>query len=95
MTTYQYLCLEHGTFEIRATMGTAPRQAVCPTCDAGSRRLFTAPTLRRVAPAVGAAVDRAERSREAPEVVAAPPPRRRPSRPTAPANPALRRLPRP
>ena len=94
MTRYEYRCPEHGAFEVRAAMGSAPRHAACPTCDADSRRLFAPPTLRRVAPAVGAAVDRAERSREAPEVVRAPPPRRRPPRPTAPANPALRRLPR-
>lgn len=95
MTTYQYRCGEHGAFDVRAAMGSAPPQAACPTCDADSRRLFTAPTLRRVAPAVGAAVDRAERSREAPDVVTAPPPRGRPSRPVVPANPALQRLPRP
>jgi putative FmdB family regulatory protein len=94
MTVYEYRCREHGPFEVRADMGTASPTAACPDCGMDGRRAFTAP-MTRTAPAAGAARDRAERTRETPDVVASPPPRRRPARPAAPADPALRRLPRP
>lgn len=97
MPTYEYRCDADGTFEIHRPVGTAGPEAVCPTCTAAASRVFTAPMLSRSPRRVAAAIDRAERTREAPDVVAAPPPRggvaARPS--PVQQNPALRSLPRP
>lgn len=96
MAAYDFCCPEHGSFEIVARMGTAGQRVDCPRCGRGSPRVFTAPMLGLADRRVGAVVDRAERSRERPEVVTTlptKPPSKRPR--VAPPNPALKRLPRP
>ncbi len=95
MTTYRYHCAEHGGFDRAAPLGAAPERWTCPECGADSRREFTAPMLALAPRALVALVDRTERSRDEPDVVVAPPPRPLPRRRIPPANPALRRLPRP
>jgi hypothetical protein len=78
-------------------MGTAPPTIACPACDAPAERVYSAPMLlisrsRRLS----SVIDRCEKTRDEPEVVTSPPPRDpRKRTPMAPANPALRRLPRP
>lgn len=95
MATYQYRCATHGSLEITRPLGTAPASATCPTCHEPAGRVFSAPMLGRTPGALRSALDRADRSRDQPDVVSAPPPRPA-SRPhPALANPALRRLPRP
>ncbi|TDC06641.1 zinc ribbon domain-containing protein [Nonomuraea longispora] len=92
MATYAYRCLDCGQFEVRLPIGTAEAVRDCPVCRSPARRLFTAPHLARLAPAVSAALTREEQSREAPEVVTRTPAgQRRPP----PSHPALSRLPRP
>ncbi|GGP99641.1 FmdB family zinc ribbon protein [Streptosporangium pseudovulgare] len=91
MVTYEYLCPECGRFEVRLPMGAAPPTRDCPACERAARRVLSAPRLSRVSPALSAALDRGERSREAPEVVPAPPGRRA----VRPPHPATARLPRP
>jgi len=103
MTLYEYRCRDHGEISVSLPMGTAPTSIACPVCDAQADRVFSAPLLlssssRRRATLIGRAtlIDRSEKSRHEPEVVASPPRRDpRDRTPTAPANPALRRLPRP
>lgn len=101
MTLYEYRCDEHGLTSVSLPMGTAPRSVACEVCGAPAERVYSAPMLMtskspRLAPAIASAIDRCERSRDEPEVVTSLPPRdpRRRTR-MAPANPALRRLPRP
>jgi putative FmdB family regulatory protein len=96
MTVYEYRCGADGPFELRRPLGTQPGSAPCPVCGGDAPRAFSAPMLSRAPRALVAAMDRAEKSRDAPEVVTSLPPapaRRR--TPMAPPNPALRRLPRP
>ncbi len=97
MTLYEYRCRDHGLTSVSLPMGTAPRSIACPVCSAPTERVFSAPMLmtsksRRLA----SVIDRCEKSRDEPEVVTSLPPRDPHKRtPMAPANPALRRLPRP
>jgi hypothetical protein len=94
MAVYQYRCGKHGIVEATFPMGTAPGRLRCSSCDGDADRVFSPPLLSRTPKAVTAAIDHAEKSRVEPDVVSAPigPARRR--RPIAPANPALRQLPR-
>ncbi|MDP9863693.1 MULTISPECIES: FmdB family zinc ribbon protein [Streptosporangium] len=91
MATYEYLCRECGRFDVQLPIGTAPASRDCSACGRGARRVFSPPGLSRVHPALSAALDLDERSREAPEVVSNIP-REHPPRPP---HPALARLPRP
>ena len=90
--TYEYRCDRDGLFEVQRSPG-AHSQVPCPDCARPGARVFTAPMLSRAPRAVGRAIDRAARTREAPDVVTQPPRTARASR--SPDNPALRRLPRP
>ena len=97
MTLYEYRCPEHGETSVSLPMGTAPPSVACPVCDSPAERVYHAPMLmtsrssRRMS-----LIDRCEKTRDEPEVVTSLP-RRDPQKrtPLAPANPALRRLPRP
>jgi putative FmdB family regulatory protein len=94
MATYQYRCAEHGILETNRPIGAAPKRYACPVCGGQAGRLFSAPLLSLADRRAVALIDETEKSREAPEVVASLPPRRR-STPPAKATPAQRRLPRP
>ncbi|WP_089205899.1 FmdB family zinc ribbon protein [Streptosporangium subroseum] len=91
MAIYEYLCPACGPFDVRLPIGTAPLSRGCSTCERGARRVFSPPNISRTHPALSAALDRDEQSREAPAVVSSLPVRRRPR----PPHPALARLPRP
>lgn len=97
MTLYEYRCRHHGETSVSLPMGTAPRSIACPVCKAPAERIYSAPMLmtsksRRLT----SVIDRCEKTRDQPDVVTSPPPRDPHKRtPMAPANPALRRLPRP
>ncbi len=96
MALYEYRCERHGAFDATWAIGTAPASAACPDCGRAARRVFTSPLLARTPPALVAAIDRAEKTREAPDVVTALPPRPpRERTPVLPLTPTLRRLPRP
>ena len=96
MVAYQYGCELHGSFAVDRPMGEATATAACPACGAPARRVFTAPMLKRAPANRMALIDRAEKSRDEPDVVSSLPPRHPSKRtPMAPPNPALQRLPRP
>jgi putative FmdB family regulatory protein len=96
MAVYQYRCTDHGTAEVRRPVGAAPGTVPCPACGTAAARVYTAPGLVLGSPVRRALIDRAERSREQPDVVAAVPPARGPvRRADVLRNPALSRLPRP
>ncbi len=99
MATYQYRCGQHGDVEITEAMGSAPASVTCPTCGAEARRVFSAPMLSFKSPEsreLHGAIERAEKSRDEPDVVTSLPAKgRRKRTPTAPWTPALERLPRP
>ncbi len=96
MALYQYACDDDGPFDATAPIGTAPALLPCPACRNPSRRVFTAPRLSRASGPAFAAIERAERSASAPDVVTSlPPSARRTPRPGPAASPALRKLPRP
>lgn len=95
MPTYEYRCARDGPFDALQSVKNADRPARCPTCNEDSARVFSAPMLSRTPRAVRQAVDRADRTREAPEVVGTVPRRLRTAPSAAARNPALRRLPRP
>lgn len=90
MATYAYRCHECGPFEVRLPIGTAEPVTGCPACRSPARRVYTAPGLARLDPALSAGLAREEQSREAPEVIT-----RTTAGPPAPPHPALSRLPRP
>jgi hypothetical protein len=77
-------------------MGSATPAIACPACGAIAARVFTAPRLSFGSPVRRALLDRTEASRDHPDVVSAPPPRRGSGRRAdVSRNPALNRLPRP
>jgi putative FmdB family regulatory protein len=92
MATYEYLCPDCGRFDVHLPIGTAPASRDCFTCEREAHRVFSPPGFSLVHPALSAALDREEQSRDAPAVVSGVPNRRRPQ---PPPHPALARLPRP
>jgi putative FmdB family regulatory protein len=96
MAVYEYRCDEHGVFEVTRPLATPPGSIACRVCGSEGRRIFSKPMLSRSPPAVVAAIDRAEKSRDEPEVVTSlPPTGARKRTPVLPLTPTLRRLPRP
>jgi putative FmdB family regulatory protein len=95
VATYQYQCPDHGLLDVMMPIGTAPPTVQCRNCDTDAVRIFSAPMLSLAPRALIAAMDRADKSRDEPDVVTSLP-RHAPRRPhPALANPALRKLPRP
>jgi putative FmdB family regulatory protein len=95
LATYQYRCSGDGDFEVRHPIGTAPEPVRCPVCGGDAVRVYTAPMLFTASRAGVAAIDRAEKSRDQPDVVTALPASAARRRPAASVNPALQKLPRP
>lgn len=96
MVAYEYRCDTHGIFAVDRPMGGAPGAVACATCERKAARIFSAPMLRQGPANRMALIDKAEKSRDEPEVVTSLPPRHPSKRtPLAPPNPALQRLPRP
>jgi putative FmdB family regulatory protein len=96
MAIYEYRCDDDGTFEVVRPLGTAPESITCAVCGSEARRVFSKPMLSFTPPALVAAIDHAEKTRDEPDVVGSLPPadaRRR--TPVLPLTPRLRRLPRP
>ncbi|GLY66414.1 hypothetical protein Atai01_30330 [Amycolatopsis taiwanensis] len=91
MATYEYCCAQCGPFETRHPLGSAPSESLCPECGGASRRVFTTPHVFLMPKELGAAHERAEKSRDEPEVVSEVPGRGPARRP----HPALARLPKP
>lgn len=98
LATYQYSCEQHDVLDVTLPLGTAPESIRCAVCGNEARRVFSAPMLSFRSPesrALFGAIERAEKSRDEPEVVSSlPPPDARKRTPLAPLTPALRRLPR-
>lgn len=69
MTVYQFSCAEHGALELEAAIGTAPQTLSCPDCGGQARRVFSAPMLGRFPRTVATAIEHAESSGDAPQVV--------------------------
>ena len=69
MPTYDYRCPECGIVERFHAMGAAPPTEGCPTCGTVAARVFSAPSLRRTPGHLVSALERAEKSRDEPEVV--------------------------
>ncbi|MDH3295402.1 MAG: zinc ribbon domain-containing protein [Acidimicrobiia bacterium] len=96
MAVYEYRCNRHGIFVVSLPMGEASQLATCQLCGKEANRLYSAPMLRRAPANRMALIEKAEKSRDEPDVVTSLPPRHPSKRtPMAPPNPALRRLPRP
>lgn len=96
MAAYEFTCAEHGTFEIAATIGSAPSAPSCPDCGEPGRRVFSSPMLGRVDAGLRTTLENAERSSDEPDVVTSPPPRRgRSAEPRYTRDPAHQRLPKP
>lgn len=92
MATYEFRCPGDGDFELRLPLGQAPPEAPCPACASRAVRIFSPPALAGTPRRLAAALDRAARSAEAPEVVSRIPERRVRRRPRHPGH---ARLPRP
>lgn len=69
MATYEYRCPVHGPFQVRTPIGEAGPSVACGVCGTTAARIFSAPMLALTPPALTAALDRAGRSAESPEVV--------------------------
>jgi len=96
MTIYEYRCDHDGAFEVTLALGTAPESLMCPLCRSDARRVFSTPMLSLTPPALVAAIDHAEKTRDEPDVVTSlPPAGGRGRTPVLPLTPTLRRLPRP
>lgn len=97
MAIYEYECEAHGRFEALRAMGLAAEPMTCPQCDAPAVRVMSAPRIvTRGHGAWTAALDHADKSRHAPEVVTSLPRAGMVRQPTAGRlTPAMRHLPRP
>ena len=96
MPTYSYACAACGGFDLVRPMVEASAPAACPACGGSARRVFGAPALRGLDPAVRGALDAGARSAEAPDVVQGRPPGRSSRRPTRhTTDPRHQKLPRP
>lgn len=93
MAVFLYRCPADGILERSWPVGTAPSQVSCPTCAGDARRVYTPPLVSGGSSPAMALIDRTERTRDEPEVVASLPSRGRAQRRTA-LNPAWQRLPR-
>jgi len=69
MQTYGYDCADCGAFDLVRPMAQAGAAAPCPDCGAPGRRLWGAPALRAVDPALRKALDASAASADAPAVV--------------------------
>jgi len=72
--TYTFSCARCGPFDVVRPMAASGADALCPGCGAVARRMFGAPALRTLGAGVRAALEKSERSADAPEVVTAVPP---------------------
>lgn len=93
MAVYEYVCAQHGRFDVRLAIGTAPDVQRCPTCDGAARRAFSPPMVGLMGKSATTLLGLDERSSDAPQVVTEVPPKA--GRPAPPPHPALARLPRP
>lgn len=96
MAVYEYRCEQDGVLEVIRPMGTAPKSITCPACKGEAQRVFSKPMLSSAPRALVAAIDRAEKTRDEPDLVTSLPARgARRRTPVLPLTPTLRRLPRP
>ncbi len=97
MSIYEYRCETDGVFEVMRPLGTAPESVACQVCGGAARRVISAPMLKNASRiGVYAAIERAEKSAHAPEVVTSVPSAGAARRTRAlPLTPTLARLPRP
>jgi len=94
MPSYAYRCGACGAFEVRRSLAEpSDRVCPCPSCDRPGRRVFEAPGLRAMAPALRRALDAGERSADSPTITSGPRPGARRT-PTS-SDPRHQRLPRP
>jgi putative FmdB family regulatory protein len=69
MPVYVFRCPECGPFELSLPMARAGGAAGCPTCVREARRVFTPPSLTRLATPLRRALEREEESAHEPRVV--------------------------
>lgn len=69
MATYLFRCPECSVFEVAIPMAAVGSTHACPVCAQESRRVWTAPALSTASAALHRAVDAADASAEAPQVV--------------------------
>jgi putative FmdB family regulatory protein len=91
--TYGYQCDRCGPFDLVRPMAQASEPATCPQCGEPGRRVWDAPGLSAVDPALRRALDADARRADTPDVVGSPPPRSGRVRYTT--DPRHQRLPRP
>jgi putative FmdB family regulatory protein len=69
MPVYVFTCEECGPFELSRPMAETGRAADCPSCLREARRVFTPPSLTRLARPVRQALETEEASAHEPRVV--------------------------
>jgi putative FmdB family regulatory protein len=92
--TYTHRCPSCGEFDQVRPMSASGTATTCPDCGATAARVFGAPSLRGVDPALRRAMDASAASADAPAVVGAVPGRHRRATPVT-RDPRHARLPRP
>jgi putative FmdB family regulatory protein len=91
--SYSYRCSECGVFDVLRPMSELVQQETCPRCGLPGRRVFGAPALRSMSPAMRGALDSQHRSAHEPAVVGSVPPS--PRRTPVTTDPRHLSLPRP
>lgn len=68
MPLYQFVCEDHGPFEVRRPIAEAALPAPCATCARPAARVYTPPGLHTLPAAVREGLAREERSRHEPRI---------------------------
>jgi putative FmdB family regulatory protein len=87
MPVYVFSCPECGTFELSLPMARAAGAASCPGCAREARRVFTPPSLTRLAKPLRRVLETEEASAHEPRVVTQKSGRPMPQRTHAPTPP--------
>lgn len=94
MPTYSYRCPAHGSFDRVVQISRRDHPANCPECDEPGSRVLKAPRISMGDSTARRLIDETRSTADAPRVVSSLPPGK-PRRSNTPADPRLRRLPRP
>ncbi|PID98538.1 MAG: FmdB family transcriptional regulator [Actinomycetales bacterium] len=94
MPTYSYICPDHGKFDVFLSMSECVAVYPCMSCERGSRRLFSAPSLNLGDSRARQLLDATKETADRPRVVSSLPSNSRKVRQKVSHNPLHKKLPK-